>query len=84
MITSTILPSEETIGFAWALAPETIDTSGFLIKFIISSVPYPDPLSDKWIDDTSPLKIGWTWALNVSVPTDDTPTAPPIWTVIGW
>ena len=62
MITSTILPSAETIGFAWAFLPETIDTLGGLLKLIISLVPYPDPLLDKCTEVNSPLKIGWTSA----------------------
>ena len=83
-ITSIILPSAVTIGVTCAFWPERMETDGLLLKLIISLSPYPTPESSKWIDVSSPLKIGWTCALNVSVPTDDIPTAPFTVTEIGW
>ena len=61
-----------------------IETDGLLLRLIISLSPYPDPPDSKWIDVKLPLKIGWTTALNVSVPTDAIPTAPLTVTEIGW
>ena len=85
-ITSIILPSAETMGLTWAFLPEITETSGNLLKLIISLVPYPDPLSDKCTDVSSPLKIGWTSALYAldSIPgTVAMPTGPSTTTDIG-
>ena len=60
-----------------------METDGLLLKLIISSSPYPTPESSKWIDVSSPLKDRLNSALNVSVPTDEIPTAPLTVTEIG-
>ena len=81
-----IFPSEETTGLTWAFLPDTTDMLGNLLKLIILLVPYPDPWSDKCIDVSSPLKIGWTSALYApdSIPvTVAIPTGPSTVTVIG-
>ena len=72
-----------TIGVTCAFLPEMIEIDGFLFKLIISLSPYPEPEFSKWIDVRLPLTIG-AFALNVSVPTEEIPTAPLIVTEIGW
>ena len=58
IITSSILPSAETTGLTCPFFPEMTETSGVLLKLRTSLVPYPEPLSDKCTEVTSPLNIG--------------------------
>ena len=81
-ITSVIFPFEMT-GCTWASLPLFTVIFGFLMKFIISLVPYCDPPSWRLIEDTSPLKIGSTLTPKVSFPMDDIPINPSTVTLIG-
>ena len=74
-ITWTILPLL-TIGWSWALLPESNVICGWWSKFITSDDPYPTPEFSRWIEVISPLTIGCKEASKVSDPIEDIPIFP--------